>query len=91
MGNVHSYSKPRHETTQINHLGKMSPPLMVSTHIYGVSNEIDGKTFIQFWEAQPISAISLKICTPTLQLLHNTEQRSLVFYCNHVQFSSICN
>ena len=32
---------------------------------------------IQFCEAQPISAISLKICTPKLQLLHNTEQRSL--------------
>ena len=32
---------------------------------------------IQFCEAWPISAISLKICTPRLQLLHNTEQRSL--------------
>ena len=32
---------------------------------------------IQFSEAQLISAISLKICTPKLQLLHNTEQRSL--------------
>ena len=28
---------------------------------------------IQFCEAQPISAISLKISTPKLQLLHNTE------------------
>ena len=32
--------------TQINHLVKMSPVLRVSTHIYGVSKEIDGKTFI---------------------------------------------
>ena len=42
----HSFStKPRHVTPQINHLRKMSPVLRVSTHIYGVSQEIDGKTF----------------------------------------------
>ena len=29
----------------IDHLRKMSPVLRVSTHIYGVSKEIDGKTF----------------------------------------------
>ena len=28
-------SKPRHVTPQINCLGKMSPVLRVSTHIYG--------------------------------------------------------
>ena len=33
-------------TPQIESLGKASPLLRVSTHIYGVSNEIDGKTFI---------------------------------------------
>ena len=33
-------------TPQINHLGKTSTVLRVSTHIYGVSQEIDGKTFI---------------------------------------------
>ena len=32
--------------SQINHLGKMSPVLRVSTHIFGVSKEIDGKMFI---------------------------------------------
>ena len=32
-------------TTQINRLGKMSPVLRVRTHIYGVSKEIDAKTF----------------------------------------------
>ena len=32
-------------TPQINHLRKTSPILRVSTHIYGVSKEIDGKTF----------------------------------------------
>ena len=39
-------SKPRHVTHQNDHLGKMSPVLRVSTHIYGVSKEIDGKMFI---------------------------------------------
>ena len=33
-------------TPQINRLGKMSTVLRVSTHIYGVSKEIDGKMFI---------------------------------------------
>ena len=33
-------------TPQIDHLGKMSSVLRVSTHIYGVSKEIDRKTFI---------------------------------------------
>ena len=33
-------------TPQIDHLRKMSPVLRVSTHIYGVSEEIDGKVFI---------------------------------------------
>ena len=33
-------------TPQIDHLGKTSTVLSVSTHIYGVSKEIDGKTFI---------------------------------------------
>ena len=39
-------SKPRHVTPQIDHLGKSSPVLWVSTHIYRVSKEIDGKMFI---------------------------------------------
>ena len=39
-------TKPRHVTLEINHLGEMSTVLRVSTHIYGVSKEIDGKTFI---------------------------------------------
>ena len=33
-------------TPQIDRLGKTSPVLRVLTHIYGVSQEIDGKTFI---------------------------------------------
>ena len=49
----------------------------VSVPISGVSEEINEKMFIHFCEAQPISAISLKICTHKLQLLHNTEQRSM--------------
>ena len=43
---MHFESKPRHVTPQIDHLGKMSPVLGVSTHIFGVSKEIDGKTCI---------------------------------------------
>ena len=39
-------SKPRHVTPQIDHFGKMSHVLKVSTHTYWVSKEIDGKTFI---------------------------------------------
>ena len=33
-------------TPQTDHHGKMSPVLRVSTHFYGVSMEIDGKTFM---------------------------------------------
>ena len=33
-------------TPQIDHLGKTSTVLRVSTHIYGVFEEIDGKMFI---------------------------------------------
>ena len=35
-----------HVTPQIDHLGKTSIVLRVSTHIYGVSKDIAGKTFI---------------------------------------------
>ena len=44
--NVHFESKPRHVTPQINCLRKLIPVLRVSTHLYGVSKEIDGKTSI---------------------------------------------
>ena len=33
-------------TPQIDRLGKKSPVVRVSTNIYGVSKEIDGKMFI---------------------------------------------
>ena len=39
-------TKPSHVTPQINCLRKMSPVLRLSTQIYGVSKEIDGKTLI---------------------------------------------
>ena len=35
--------KPRHVTPQINRLGKTSTVLRVSTHIFGISEEIMGK------------------------------------------------
>ena len=40
------FQKPTHLTPQIDRLRKSSPVLRVSTHIYGISKEIDGKTFI---------------------------------------------
>ena len=39
-------NKPRYVTPQINCLGETSTVLRVSTHIYGVSKNIGGKTFI---------------------------------------------
>ena len=39
-------TKPRHVTSQIDCLREMSTVLRVSTHIFVVSKEIDGKTFI---------------------------------------------
>ena len=44
--NIHFSTKPRHVTPEIDCLRKTSPVLRVSTHMYGVSKEIDGKTFI---------------------------------------------
>ena len=46
MGKCSFSRKPRYVTPQIDCLGKSSPVLRVSTHIYGVSKEIDRKTFI---------------------------------------------
>ena len=46
MGNMHFESNPRHVTPQIDRLGKMNTVLGISTHIYGVSKEIDGIMFI---------------------------------------------
>ena len=44
--NMNFSTKPRHITPQIDHLGETSIVLRVSTYIYGVSQEIDGKMFI---------------------------------------------
>ena len=44
--NVHFQHKPRDVTPPIDRLRKPSTVLRVSTHIYGVSQELDGKTFI---------------------------------------------
>ena len=46
MGKHSFLSKPRHVTPQIDCLRKMGPVLTVSTHIYGISKETDGKTCI---------------------------------------------
>ena len=47
LENIYFESKPRHVIPQIDGLSKMSPVLSVSTHIYGISKKIDGKTFIE--------------------------------------------
>ena len=44
--NMNFSTKPRHVTPQIDCLGETSTVLRVSTHIYGVSKDIGGKTFI---------------------------------------------
>ena len=43
---VYFSSKPRLVSPHINHLRKTCLVLRVSTHIYGVCKEIDGKIFI---------------------------------------------
>ena len=64
MGNIHFSSKPRHVTPQIDHLRKTSPVLRVSTHTYGVSKEIHGKTFI--FQSKP------RHVTPQIDFLRTT-------------------
>ena len=39
-------TKPRHVTREIDRLGETTTGLRVSTHIYGVSKEIDWKMLI---------------------------------------------
>ena len=46
MGNIHFSSKLRHVTPQIDHLRTTNPVLRISTHIFGISQEIDRKSFI---------------------------------------------
>ena len=67
-------------TPQIDRLRKMSTVVRISTQIYGVYKEIDGKMFIfrvnlGMW---PLKSIVLekwpKTCTLNLQLLHNTKR-----------------
>ena len=63
--NVLFLSKPRHMIPQIDHLGKMSLVMRVSTHIYGVSKKTDGK-MLNFWVnlgMWPLKLIVLEIQT----------------------------
>ena len=59
-------------TPQIDHFGKMSPVLWVSTHTYGLSKEIDGKTFS--FESKPRHVTSqinhLGKSSPVLRFQH---------------------
>ena len=53
-------------TPQIDCLTKLNPVLRVSTHIYGVAQEIDGKT-CAFFTSKP------RHVTPQIDCLTNTE------------------
>ena len=44
--NIHFLRKPRHVMPQMDCLEKTSPVVRISTHIYGVFEEIDWKMFI---------------------------------------------
>ena len=58
-----------HVTPQIECLGKTSPLLRVSTHIYGISKEIDGEMFM--FASKPRHATTQVNClrntSPTLR------------------------
>ena len=70
-------------TPQIDCHGKTSPVLRVSTHIYGVSKDIGGKTFI----------FQLNLVFNwhhfATDCLHAVKMP--MFYCCHFQLSTICN
>ena len=60
-------SKPRHVTPQINHLGETSPVLVVTTHVSGLSKEIDGEMFIfqvnpDMWPLKSIDSEKWALC-----------------------------
>ena len=49
-------------TPQIDHLRKTNPVLRISTHIYGVSKEIDGKVLIFQLNLATVLRVSTHIC-----------------------------
>ena len=77
--NVHFQSKPRHVTPQIDHLGKTSPVLRISTHIYGDSKEIYGKPFILRVNYLPGSPIN--VCWNPQNRSHFSEMIDLRITC----------
>ena len=70
--NIYFSTKPRHVTPQIDSSQKnMNTVLRVSTHIYGVSHEIDGKTFTFSSKSEacdPIKLICLRKISPVLRV-----------------------
>ena len=75
-------------TPQIDCLGKTSPVLRVSTHIYGVSLEIDGKMFI--FESKPRHVTPqinhLRKTSPTLKVSTDIYGVSKEIDGKHVHF-----
>ena len=89
--NIHFQSKPRHVTPQIDHLGKSSPVLRVSTHIYKVSKEIDGKMFIFFRKPRHVTpqinrlgkmSPILRVSTHIYGVSQETDGKMFIFQLN---------
>ena len=91
MGNINFSCKPRHVPAQIKCLGKMSPVMMVSTHIYRISKVIDGKSFIFSSKPRHVSPQfdHLRKMSPVLRVsIHNygvskeIDRKALIFMVN---------
>ena len=76
--------KPSHVTPQIDHLRKMSPVLRVSTHIYGVSKEIHGETFIFWvnWGMWPLKLMVLEKWALFWEFSKEIDGKTLIFQVN---------
>ena len=80
-------------TPQIDCLGKTSSVLMISTHIYGVSKDIDGKTFIFFGKPRHVTlqmdrlgktSPVLRVPTPMYVVSKQIDGKIFIFQLNLV-------
>ena len=78
-------------TPQIDHLRKTSPVLRVSTHIYGVSKEIHGETFIFLSKPRHVTpqidglgkmSPVLRVPTPIYGFSKEIDGKTLIFQVN---------
>ena len=89
--NVHFEIKPRHVTPQINCLRITSTVLSVSTHIYGVFHEIDGKMCIfrvnlDMWPLKSIVSEKrshvLRVSSHIYGVSHETDRKTFILRVN---------